>query len=192
MIARRAFTVLAGSALAGGLFAAGTAPAVAQVEDGIVLNILRECARINDATARLACFDNNIRSAGATARASVPGQMDTPSGGGAVADNRSAGGFGGESVRRVAPPRNDPPQVAAAQSSNGDTLSARVSRVDPREPGIYLLTLADGAQWQFADSVDRSYILPGNGDTVTISRASLGSYLMRFNQQAGVRVRRVR
>lgn len=34
--------------------------------------------------------------------------------------------------------------------------------------------------------------MPRIGDTIAIERAALDSYLMRFNQQAGVRIRRMR
>src|SRR5690606_33645260 len=40
------------------------APAAAQVPDNVLINIMRECAKIDDPTARLACYDNNIRSVG--------------------------------------------------------------------------------------------------------------------------------
>ena len=46
--------------LAGATVAVAALPATAQVSDQIVLNIMRECAKIDDATARLACYDNNI------------------------------------------------------------------------------------------------------------------------------------
>ena len=68
-LAHRASLVLAGAAAA---FAA--APATAQVSDQIVVNIMRECAKIDDPTARLACYDNNIRAAGGNP-SSQPGQM---------------------------------------------------------------------------------------------------------------------
>src|SRR5690606_39592588 len=55
-------------------------PASAQVPDGVVLNIMRECAKIGDPTARLACYDNNIRQAGATPSTGqvVPQQSRSP------------------------------------------------------------------------------------------------------------------
>ena len=192
MTAHRAIFLLAAAC------ASAAAPAAAQVADGIVLNILRECARIDDPTARLACYDNNIRAAGAQARTSVPGRMDVPRGAGGAAVTGPAvtgpaatgpagtvAGFGSEDVRTPRAP-------AAGRSAQGDSLTMQVARAVPREPGVYLLTLADGAQWQFAESVDRSYRVPADGDTITIDRAALGSFLMRFDDQIGVRIRRVR
>ncbi len=178
----------ASAMLVAGIIATGPLPAAAQVDDGIVLNILRECARIDDATARLACYDNNIRSAGAQARTSVPGRMDRPSGG-APAPAGSAAGFGGEDVPV---PARAAERAPARGPSASESLSAQVVRVDPREPGIYVLTLADGAQWEFVRGVDAAYRLPRSGDTVRIDRAALDSYLLQFNDQMGVRIRRVR
>lgn len=185
MTAHCAIVLLAGAALG----TAAATPAAAQVDDGIVLNIMRECARIDDPTARLACYDNNIRAAGATPRASVPGQMQVPQGGsGAAPSTAGPTGFGNEDIRR--------PQRVESGSSNagGDlaSLTSRVARVDPREPGVYLLTLENGAHWLFAESVDQSYRVPRSGDLIEIDRASLGSFLMRYNGQSGIRVRRVR
>lgn len=130
--------------LAATVSAAAALPVAAQVEDGIVLNIMRECARIDDATSRLACYDNNIRAAGGQVRASVPGRMERPTGGGAAP--AGAAGFGGEDVRTA--------RSAGGRESGGDALSSQVARVDPPEPGIYVLTLADGARWQLTDGVE--------------------------------------
>jgi hypothetical protein len=182
-----------------GLLAVGTAalllsgPAAGQVEDGIVLNIMRECARINDATARLACYDNNIRSAGAAPRVSVPGRMDTPQGNAsAPISGNTPSGFGGESVRTNTPRNATPAPRAAVSSGQVDEVTAPITAIAERGPGIYLLTIEGGAQWQFAESVSRSYRVPSVGSTVEIARGSLGSFLMRFDRQQGVPVRRVR
>lgn len=162
------------------------APAAAQVSDEIVLNILRNCAEIDDPTARLACYDNNIRAAGGQARNSVPGEMAVPSGGGGIAparDTTGASGFGREDIRT--------PERFESRPGELDELRARVTAVSQQQRGIYLVTLEDGAQWLFTESVPFSYRPPRVGDRVTIDRASLGSFLMVVNSQPSVRVRRV-
>jgi len=160
-------------------------PAAAQVDDSIVLNILRNCAQIDDATARLACYDNNIRAAGGEVRNSVPGEMAAPSGGsGAPINSQGPSGFGAESVRTQ--------QRFETPAGQLEELRARVSEVTERQRGIYLITLEDGAQWLFTDSVPFSYRPPRPGDRVEIDRASLGSFLLTFDRQASVRVRRIR
>jgi len=180
----------AGMLLAGTMaIAFGASPAVAQVPDGTVLNIMRECAKIDDPTSRLACYDNNIRAGGSDGRAPVvPGQAGSVAGAGApVRSGSGAGGFGAEDVR--SPDRF----LSYEQRGLGaDEITARVDTVREREPGVYLVTLEGGAQWLFTDSASRSFKPPKKGDSVRISRASLGSFLMRFDEQESMRVRRVR
>ena len=161
-------------------------PAVAQVADNIVLNIMRECARIDDPTARLACYDNNIRAAGADPRVSVPGRMQIPqSSAGAPAAANTPQGFGADSIR-------SPQRVEAAPAGQVDEISATIASIAERAPGVYAFTIEGGAQWQFAEGVDFSYRVPRVGSTVEIDRGGLGGYLMRFDSQEPVPVRRVR
>ena len=182
MTAFRALTITAASLP----LAFAATPALAQVDDAIVLNILRNCAQIDDPTARLACYDNNIRSAGGQPRNSVPGEMAVPRGGsGAPLDSGGPSGFGREDIR-------SPERFNSTPAGELDELRARVSAVTQRQPGIYLITLEDGAQWIFTESVPFSYRPPREGDRVEIDRASLGSFLMTFDRQASVRVERVR
>lgn len=164
----------------------GPMPATAQVPDGIVLNIMRECARIDDASARLACYDNNIRSAGAPPRASVPGSTPAPQGGSAPLASSGSQGFGSESVRQ---PRQSNPQPQGGGSES--ETRARVANVDERGPGVYLVTLESGAQWLFSESVPFAYSPPRRGSTVEIQRGALGSFRLRFDNQEPVPVRRV-
>jgi hypothetical protein len=170
--------------LAGACLAATAMPAAAQVSDEIVLNIMRECAKIGDPTARLACYDNNIRAAGGNP-SSIPGQMAAPSGGGAVVQPNAPTGFGSDDLRARSPERFDPGRAGPTQ------MSARVSQVRERQPGVYLVTLEDGAQWLFAESVGRAYRPPRRGDTIEIQRGALGGYLMLVDKQQVVRVTRV-
>ena len=185
MPAHRA-TILLSAAAASLAFTA--LPAIAQVPEGVVLNIMRECAKISDATARLACYDNNIRQAGAS-----PSTAQTlPRQGGAPAlvpaPASTAQGFGSESLRV----RETPQQQSAQSEDAAREIQARVSSVAAREPGIHLLTLEDGAQWLFAEGVPASYRVPNAGSTVSIERGSLGSFLLRFDGQRAVPVRRTR
>lgn len=183
--------------------AASPIPASAQIDGAIVLNILRECAKINDAGSRLACYDNNIRSSGgapaASAPAGLPPQNRNPSPpsqslapatapANAPAQTQAqpaapAAGFGGETLRTT---------KAQVQAQRENGITATVTQVVEREPGTYLLTLEDGAQWVFSESVSRAYKVPERGSVIEIDRAALGSFTMRYNNQAVVRVRRVR
>jgi len=186
MLTQRAILIAAGVTLAIPM------PAAAQTPDDVVLNIMRECARIDDPTARLACYDNNIRAAGANPR-SVPGRGPVVGGGRAPNPGNvpNAGGgasaFGSESVK--SPDRFDSSEV---RNQGPDEINARVTAVQQREPGVYLVTVDGDAQWLFSESVGNSFRPPRAGDTVGIQRAALGSFLMVVNNQQGVRVRRVR
>lgn len=180
MTAQRAIILAAGALT----LAATAAPATAQVDDEVVLNIMRECARIDDPTARLACYDNNIRSAGADPRSTVPGDT-VVEGSGAPPSSSGPSGFGREDVRTPDRFREAPPGELAE-------ITSRVSSIRQREPGIYAFTLEDGAQWVFTDGVALSYRPPRAGSSVTIQRAAMGSFLMRFDNQPSVRVERIR
>jgi hypothetical protein len=159
-------------------------PVAAQVDDNVVLSILRQCARIDEASARLACYDNNIRVGNTdVARASVPGVMPRPQGGGAV-PNSGPSGFGSENLRQ--------PEQPAAPAGQVEEVSARVRSAVQQTPGVYLVTLEDGAQWQFAETADFAYRPPRQGSTVEIKRGALGSFLLVFDNQRSVRVRRLR
>lgn len=158
------------------------APVSAQVADGVVINIMRECAKIDDPTARLACYDNNIRQAGGTPRAAAP--AGALRGGPAPVAPTSSQQFGIEDVRT--------PQAVQSRPAEVDEIQARVASISPRQPGIYLVTLEDGAQWLFAEGVSQQFRLPSRGDTIEIERGSLGSFLMQINRQKAVPVRRIR
>jgi hypothetical protein len=190
-MALRAAMVLTGAAMLT-VGTAGDAQAPGQIPDATVLNIMRECAKIDDPTARLSCYDNNIRSGGFDGRApSVPGQGARVNGAGAPNANGSGGygpqGFGASSVKTP-----DRFQGSEERGYGPDAISARVASAREREPGVYLVTLEGGAEWLFTDSVGQSFKPPRKGDSVDISRAALGSFLMRFDNQESVRVRRVK
>jgi hypothetical protein len=180
MLAHRATILAAGAA---SLLLVG-APAGAQMDQNTAVDILRECAKIDDASARLACYDNNIRNIGGTPRVAVPGQMPVVQGGRAPVVANNPRGFGAEDVRT--------PERFATPSGELQEIDGRISSIRPREPGVYAFTLEDGAEWLFAESVAQSYRVPRAGSVIEIERGALGSFLMRFDDQAAVPVRRVR
>ena len=161
MNAARAFAV---SSLAIAGFAWGS-PARAQTDYEAVVRLMGECARIAEIEARVACYDKTMEAARLIA--SVPGAQANPAPT-APAERRPTG-FGGESLRERA-------TVRAARRT---------------EPGIYLLTLDDGAQWRFVEAVPPSYDPPRTGTEIELRRGSLGSFLMRYADQRSVRVQRV-
>jgi hypothetical protein len=184
MIAHRATRLLAGSAALAVVAMSFAVPATAQISDDVVLSIMRECARIDDPAARLGCYDNNIRSASAP-RNTIPGQVRVQGGTPAPVTGNGAAGFGREDVRT-------PDRFNAAPNGEAVEIAARVRAVAERGPGIYMVTLEDGAEWLFTRGAGASYIPPRAGSTVEIQRGALGSFLLRFDNQEAVRVRRVR
>jgi hypothetical protein len=181
--AQRAIVLITGAAMA-----VTATPGIAQVDPGIVLNIMRECAKIDDPTARLACYDNNIRAGGATG--SIPGQMGRPNGGGAVANPNAPSGFGADDLRSQRVERFHP--YGEGSSGGPREISSHVAAVRERQPGIYLVTLDTGAQWLFTEGVSQTYSPPRKGDTVRIEHGALGSYMMMVGKQAGVKVTRIK
>jgi hypothetical protein len=156
----------------------------AQNSDEAVLSILRECAKIKDSLARLNCYDNNIRPNRSTKRSqATPDEGREALGGGAPA----AGNFGAESVKSA-----DRFKSYSETGQGADEIRTRILEVRQREPGVYLVTIEDGAQWLFAESVPMSFRPPRKGALVSIERASLGSFLMVVDGQAAVRVRRLK
>ncbi len=184
MSAHRATIAMAGVTAVTLSLALAAFPATAQVPETVVMNILRECARIDDPSARLACYDNNMRSAGGPTRATVPGQVRVEGGGAAVVRDSSPAGFGREDIR--SPDRFNPAAGGVAE------ITVEVTDVESRGAGIYSVTLADGAEWLFAESVSSSYRPPRRGARVEIRRGSMDSFLLRYDGQASVRVRRIR
>ena len=148
--------------------AALLAPSAAQAQ---VEERMRECRRLAEASARTACYD--AIPLDAPEQRPVVEQAPPP---------RAPAGFGASQL--PAPP--------SAASSEPERISARVARAVERQPGIWLVTLEDGTEWQFVDGAPSSYDPPRPGSTVEISRASLGSYLLRYAGQRAVRARRVR
>lgn len=180
------------------LLGAGTAlalaaPAAAQDNSG-VMGILVECAKIDDPSARLACYDNNMRAAGATARTTVPRRGSVTGGGAPVTTTGSAGTFGADDLR--AAPQFGSEDIRTPERFRAppgpSEIVATVARAQMREPGVYLMTMRDDTQWVFAHSVRDSFRTPRAGSKVEIRRGALGSYIASVDGQETIQVRRVR
>jgi hypothetical protein len=80
-------------------------------------------------------------------------------------------------------------QVAQEQAS----LHGRITQAGRGAQGTYLVTLDNGQVWRHEQGAMADYLTPG--ETVTITRASLGSYRLTLdsgNKKNWVRVTRVR
>lgn len=153
-------------------------PATAQDEDfERTVIIMRACAQITDVAARVTCYDNTMAPAVAQPPAARP----------PVATPPQPQGLGAE---QVVPDRVQAREVARERQA--ENLVAQVTGVARVSPGIFTLTLADGSQWTFVDEAPFGYAAPRAGSSVRIERGSLGSYLLRYDSQQSLRVRRLR
>ncbi len=189
----------------GVLTAAGMGtPAFAAMD---VADAMGLCSRITKADARVECYDQVARDAAAgrfqasAAPAPAPQQnwaappqavapaprtpQDWTAPPVAVATPQapqSGTGFGSESIRRTAEERRD--------VEGPDSMQAQVASATDNGLAQWRVKLANGAIWQMTERVSL-FRPPAPGETVTIKRAALGSFLMDVGSQGSVRVRRV-
>lgn len=169
-----------------------SAPAAAQ---GSLGDQMAVCARIAKTSARTACYDSIPRGqqSGAVSGASnfgaetvrTPAAPPPPAPRPAPAPAPAAvAGFGAEQVERAAPQR------AATTGANEIEVAVRSAH----DNGLHMwqFTLADGAVWRMTERASAGFRPPAPNETVSIRKASLGSYLMNIDRQPSVRVERVR
>jgi hypothetical protein len=156
------------------------------------------CVTIDDAAARLACYDSV---AGRTApRSSVDPIAAAPTAGSPTAPVAVAAATGTAVAAAASAPAQDAEQtfglsaekLVARQDPGVDELRARVSKVanHPR-PGRWVVTLDNGQVWEQREAGAESR-RPRPGDEVTIRKASLGSFLMAVSGRGTFRVSRVK
>lgn len=161
------------------LLALAPVPAQAQLDDSTVAAIMGECRKIADHDARMACYDNIPLGAGAVA---PPAPSPAPPA--STAPQAQAQQFGANQLPRERAP--------AADRQGREAITASVTDAAERAPGIYLLTLDNGTQWQLVDAAPPSYNPPWRGSDVEIASAAMGSYMLRYDGQRGLRIRRVK
>jgi len=155
---------------------------------------LRECAQLPSDAERLACYDRLAGRASPAAAApqpaaapasaapapvaAAPASPIVPAAGSAPATPAPAGAsFGLYSAEHPKPPPVTP------------ALETRVMSLGHSPSGRMTVTLEGGALWELLDDTDP---LLAAGDAVSITRATLGSYLMRTSTHRVHRVRRLR
>jgi hypothetical protein len=190
---RRAASIAATAGLAA--FVAGSA----QAAD------VSRCVGIDDATARLACYDavagrspSPAAAAPATtaATAASPAALAAPAvaaaaAAGTVATARapsSATAQGAEQAFGLSAEQ----RVAKEENAAPEEMRARVSAVanHPR-PGRWVVTLDNGQVWEQREAGDPSR-RPRPGDEITIRKAALGSFLLVAPGRGTFRVARVK
>lgn len=144
----------------------------------------QQCARVGDDASRLACYDRIFRGSGATAEAtSTAGAAAAGAATGAVAAS-TKDDFGlTEAAKRARDPEK-------AKVEMPDSVTDKVASVGHKLTGEMVVTLANGQVWVQIESDSRAKV--GVGQTVTIRKASLGSYLMVGPDKIATRVRRTK
>lgn len=173
------------------LLAANLAVAV----DAACVDDVQRCARLTDDLARLECYDQVARRlAGTNAQPQADASAAAVSGTATTANRPSS------PSHVTAPPPATPgadfglseaaKQARDPEKAKQDSISAGVAAVARRLTGEMVVTLADGQVWAQLDPDTRAKVKVG--DTVTIRRAALGSYLLVTPSGIATRVKRLK
>jgi hypothetical protein len=143
---------------------------------------LVRCRSIAEAAARLQCFDT---AAAALEEAATRREV--------VVVDRQQVREGRRRLFGLALPRI--PLFGGGDESEDedriDTVEGVVASASQNGSGQWVVVLQDGAVWQQADNNPLA-LRPRAGQPVVITRAMMGSFFMRVNNQPGIRARRIR
>ena len=162
--------------------------------DAACVDDVQRCAKLTDDRARLECYDEVARrlagtnaqpladaSAAASGTATTANRPSSPSHVTAPPAAKPGADFG---LSEAAKQARDP------EKAKQDSISAEVATIARRLTGEMVVTLADGQVWAQLDPDTRAKIKVG--DTVTIRRAALGSYLLVTPSGMATRVKRLK
>jgi len=142
---------------------------------------LVRCRAIGDDAARLRCFDTAAAALeAAAARREV------------VVVDRQQVREGRRRLFGLAIPRL--PIFGGDEDEDEDrieTVEGVVASASQDGMGHWIVALQDGAVWTQTDNRPLA-LRPRNGQQVVINRGAMGSFMMRINNQPGVRARRIR
>ena len=145
-----------------------------------VLSGVYSCTEIVDAAARLTCFDAAV---GRLRAAETQGQVVAVDRSRVETMQRESFGFNLPQLSRLLP------RLGGGGDDPLASVEAQVERIIGRPDGRHVFVLADGQRWAQLESVSARNVRPG--DTVTIRRAALGSYMLSSSRGgAAHRVRR--
>ena len=145
-----------------------------------LINAISACRQIPDPTQRLACFD---KASGELVAATDKGDISVVDRADLRQARRSLFGFNMPKL----------PFFAGDKSADdvSDKIVSKVTAVKEMAHNRYVVRLQDGAAlWETLESYG-SFYAPKVGDSVEINRGPLGSYILRFGKQRGVKGRRV-
>lgn len=167
--------------LAGAMLLLALCSRQVQAADG---DAAERCAGLTDDRERLACYDGIFRQPITVPGAVAPGvPVASVAPSPASVPSNPVDDFGlSEATKRA----RDPEKAKQLPES----ISARVVHVRKLPAGELLVTLENGQVWTQIGADPRAKI--AIGDTVTIKKASLGSYLLVTASRIATRVRRVK
>ncbi|HEX6218593.1 MAG TPA: hypothetical protein VFZ35_04895 [Sphingomicrobium sp.] len=145
-----------------------------------LINAISACRQINDPAQRLACFD---KASGDLIAATEKGDVSVVDRAELRQARRSLFGF---NMPRL-------PFFSGDKSAEdvSDKLISKVKAVRALPHDRYQVRLEDGgALWETLESYG-AFHAPKVGDTVEINRGPLGSYIIRFGRQRGIKGRRI-
>ena len=137
--------------------------------------IAHPCASIQNDAQRLACYDSAFGRPNAAAVAAPAAK---------VVVTNPVDEFGlSEAAKRARDPEK-------AKETMPEQISAMVTKVSRRPTGELVVTLESGQVWVQTETVSKAMVKPG--DTVTIKKGALGSYLLVSANRVATSVRRLR
>ena len=145
-----------------------------------LIDALSSCRQVADPAQRLACFD---KASGDLIAATEKGDVNIVDQADLRQTRRSLFGFALPKL----------PFFSGDKSADevADKLVSKVTAVKEMPHNRVVVRLADGnALWETLESYG-AFHTPNVGDTVEINRGPLGSYILRFGRQRGVKGRRV-
>lgn len=176
---------LAASLLCAALLPAAPAVLADDADDAAgardALDAVRACRAEHDDTRRLACFDRAAAALPADAKLSAAPAPAAPPPPQLTPEERF--GYRGQVAREELDRRK-------AEEAALEELTARITRVGAQGSGDFVITLDNGQVWAQVPT-GRPERLKVD-ETVTIRRASLGSYMLSAPHARGIRVRRVK
>lgn len=155
---------------------------------------LQSCTTIDDATARLACYDRvagrGTTPIAASAAAPAPAPVAASAPTAAAATASAAAAAKAEQDFGLTPAAKQAREPEATREAQPEAIERRIAAVARDGQDRFVVTLDDGQVW--AQNEAKSGVYPRSGESVTISRAALGGYVLRSARFGSIRVRRLK
>jgi hypothetical protein len=152
---------------------------------------LRSCTTIDDAAARLACYDRVAgRTTSMTATPEPAPAPESAPASAAVPVAAAAAAATAEKDFGLTPAAKKALEPEAAGDAKPEAIERAIAAVARDGQDRFVVTLDDGQVW--AQNEGKSGVYPRTGENVTISRAAMGGYVLRSERFGSIRVRRVK